>query len=229
MESMSPSVAMSTASDQERTIFIRKVYGHLLLAVFGFIGLEYLWFSTNVASNVMNLVAETNWLFFLGAFIGAAWLASRFANSTQNKPLQYAGLALYVLAESLIFIPMLYIAQYKAGGNVIETAGYITAAGFIALSGIIFFTRVDLRGWTKYLAWSGVLALGFIIGSELWGFELGTFFSVAMVGLAGASILHDTSRIIHEKNDEAYVSSALQLFASVALMFWYVLRLLSRR
>jgi FtsH-binding integral membrane protein len=58
---------------------------------------------------------------------------------------------------------------------------------------------------------------------------LGTWFSVAMVALAGASILYDTSNIIHHYRDDRYVGAALELFASVAMMFWYLLRLFMSR
>ena len=54
---------------------------------------------------------------------------------------------------------------------------------------------------------------------------IGTFFSVAMVGFAGAAILYDTSNVLHHYPEDRYVGAALQLFASVALMFFYVLRL----
>lgn len=63
------------------------------------------------------------------------------------------------------------------------------------------------------------------MASVIFGFQLGTFFSVAMVGFAGAAILYDTSNILREYPEDRYISAALQLFASVALMFWYVLRL----
>ncbi len=54
---------------------------------------------------------------------------------------------------------------------------------------------------------------------------LGTWFWVAMIGFAGAAILYDTSNVLHHFPEDRYVGAALQLFASVALMFWYVLRL----
>jgi FtsH-binding integral membrane protein len=51
-----------------------------------------------------------------------------------------------------------------------------------------------------------------------------------MIALAGASILYDTSKVLHEYPQDRYVGASLQLFASVALLFWYVLRLfLGRR
>ncbi len=60
----------------------------------------------------------------------------------------------------------------------------------------------------------------------VFGFQLGTWFSVAMIGFAGAAVLYDTSNIIHVYPEDRYVAAAMQLFASIALMFWYVLRLL---
>ena len=68
-----------------------------------------------------------------------------------------------------------------------------------------------------------------IASSLIFGFELGTFFSVAMVGLAGASILYDTSNVLHHYPEDRYVGASLELFSSVALMFWYVLRLFMGR
>jgi hypothetical protein len=59
----------------------------------------------------------------------------------------------------------------------------------------------------------------------IFGFELGTYFSVAMVALAGGAILYDTSNVLRRYPEDRYVAAALALFASVALMFWYVLRL----
>ncbi len=74
------------------------------------------------------------------------------------------------------------------------------------------------------------MALVLVIAGAIFGFQLGTYFSVAMVGIAGAAILYDTSNVLHHYPEDRYVAAALELFASVALMLWYVLRLfLSRR
>jgi FtsH-binding integral membrane protein len=71
--------------------------------------------------------------------------------------------------------------------------------------------------------------LAAIVMGVLFGFELGNLFSVFMVGFAGAAILYDTSNVIHHFPEDRYVGAALQLFASVALMLWYVLRLFMSR
>jgi FtsH-binding integral membrane protein len=60
----------------------------------------------------------------------------------------------------------------------------------------------------------------------IFGFSLGVWFSGAMVLLASGSVLYNTSNIIKYYDEEQYVSAALSLFASIALLFWYILRLL---
>ena len=73
--------------------------------------------------------------------------------------------------------------------------------------------------------WGGIGALVLIAAGILFGFQLGVFFSVGMVVFAGAAILYDTSNVIHHFPEDRHVGAALELFASVALLFWYVLRL----
>jgi FtsH-binding integral membrane protein len=45
-----------------------------------------------------------------------------------------------------------------------------------------------------------------------------------------APFSYDTSNVLHHYPEDRYVGAALELFASVAMMLWYVLRLfMSRR
>jgi FtsH-binding integral membrane protein len=48
---------------------------------------------------------------------------------------------------------------------------------------------------------------------------------VFMVGFAMAAILYDTSQMMTQFSKDQYVAASLSLFASVALLFWYVLRI----
>jgi FtsH-binding integral membrane protein len=97
--------------------------------------------------------------------------------------------------------------------------------GFVGLTAVAFSTRKDFSFLGAALRWLGVLALVLVAASVLFGFELGTFFSVGMVAFAGAAVLYDTSNVLHHYPEDRYVGAALALFASIALMFWYVLRL----
>ena len=58
--------------------------------------------------------------------------------------MQYMGLGLYVVAEAVIFVPLLYVAanvRRRNGINVIGIAGMLTAVVFTGLTG----DRVDHR------------------------------------------------------------------------------------
>jgi hypothetical protein len=139
--------------------------------------------------------------------------------------MQYFSYAIYVVAQALIFVPLLYIADAKAPGT-IDSAVLVTALGAGGLMFVAHRTRKDFSFLRAILMWGGVLALIAIIGGVVFGFQMGTWFSVLMIGFAGAAVLYDTSNIILHYPEDRYVSAAMQLFASIALMFWYVLRLL---
>ena len=101
---------------------------------------------------------------------------------------------------------------------------------FVALTAVAMFSGRDFSFLRSFLIWGGLIALGTIVLGIMIGFHLGTYFSMAMIGLAGASILYDTSKILRTYPEDRHIAAALELFASIALMLWYVLRLfLSRR
>jgi uncharacterized protein len=182
-----------------------------------------------LAVPIARAMMSVSWLFVLGGFMVAGWVASRAAHTAQSLPAQYAALAGYVVIESLIFLPLLLIANQVAPGA-ISSAGLVTILGFAALTGIAFYTRKDFSFLRGVLMWGGAGAMLLIVAGVIFGFQLGVFFSVAMVVFAGAAILYDTSNVVHHFPEDRYVAASLQLFSSVTLMFWYVLRIfMSRR
>ncbi len=215
------------ASTETRATFINRTYNHLMGSIVLFTLIEIGLFQSGVAAAIAAPMAG-NWLLVLGALMVAGWLASRTALSATSLPAQYAALGGYVLAQALIFVPLLYVANEMAPGT-IESAALVTMLGFGGLTAVAFVTRKDFSFMRGFLMWGGVLALVAIVGGIVFGFELGTWFSVAMVGFAGAAILYDTSNVLHHYPQDRYVAAALSLFASVALMFWYVLRLFMSR
>ena len=70
------------------------------------------------------------------------------------------------------------------------------------------------------------MALGVIVASIGFGLSLGLFFSAIMVAYAAGVILYTTSNIIHHYRPDQHVAAALALFAAVALLFWYLVRVL---
>jgi FtsH-binding integral membrane protein len=169
-----------------------------------------------------------NWLLILGAFMLVGWLASHVAHRVESRPLQYLALAGFVVAQAIIFVPLLYIAMSIQPG-IIESAAGVTLLGTAGLTAVVFVTKKDFSFLRGILMWAGILALVAIVSSVLFGFEMGTWFSVAMIGFAGAAILYDTSNVLHHYPQDRYVAASLELFASIALMFWYVLQLFMAR
>jgi hypothetical protein len=181
-------------------------------------------FESGLAGQIAQAMMGFNWLLILGAFMLVGWLASHTANTSSSIGMQYFAYAAYVVAEALIFVPLLYLADRKAPGA-IDSATLITLLGAAGLMFVAHRTRKDFSFLRAILLWGGVVAMLAIVGGAVFGFQLGTWFSVAMIGFAGAAVLYDTSNIIHVYPEDRYVSAAMQLFASIALMFWYVLRL----
>ncbi|WP_437338385.1 Bax inhibitor-1/YccA family protein [Sorangium sp. So ce394] len=216
------SVIRAAADSRER--FLVRTYNHLFGAIVLFAGIEVALFKTGAASVIARAMMGTSWLVVLGAFMLVSWLASRAAHTAMSKPVQYAALVGYVVAQAIIFVPLLYIADMVAPGA-IQSAAMVTMVGFAGLTAIAFVTRKDFSFLGALLRWGGICALVLIGASLLFGFQLGTFFSVAMVAFAGAAILYDTSNVLHHFPEDRHVGAALELFASVAMLFWYVLRL----
>lgn len=213
----------------ERATFIMRTYIHLFGAILLFAAIEVMLFRTGLAAPMAEAMLGVSWLLVLGGFMVVSWFASRAAHRAESKAAQYAALIGFVIAEAIIFVPLLFMAAYYAGPGVINSAAWVTLLGFSGLTAVVFFTRKDFSFLGGILRWAFVMALVMIVAGVLFNFELGTFFSVGMIALAGAAILYDTSNILLHYPEDRYVGAALELFASVALMFWYVLRLFMGR
>ena len=136
-------------------------------------------------------------------------------------------LGLYVVAEAVILLPMLYICIKLLGAPQLPVmAAAITVMCFLGLTAFVFTTRVDLASWGKYLAIAGIVAMCAIVAGIFTGFNLGLGFAAIMVGLSCAYIMYDTSNVLHHYHTSQYVAASLALFSSVVLLFWYVLRIL---
>lgn len=213
-----------------RAQFITKTYLHLLGAVMVLIAIEVVLFQTGAVATIAGALAggRAFWLAILGGFAIVNWLASHVARTSMSRPAQYAALGTYIVAEALILALPLFVAT-KFYPGVLLPAALVTAIGFTALTAIVFVTREDFTFLRSILMWGGLIAFGAIVCSLIFGFQLGIFFTVAMIGFAGAAILYDTSNVLHHYSEDRYVAASLQLFASVVLLFWYVLRLFMQR
>jgi FtsH-binding integral membrane protein len=220
------------ADAEERSDFITKTYLHLAGAIGLFIILEAILLHLPGIDQLVKMMingGRFSWLIVLGAFMAVSYLANNWAQSATSKSTQYMGLGLYVFAESIIFVPLLYIANQYAPG-VILSAAVATVGLFAVMTAIVFFTRKDFSFLRTILAFGGFAALGFIVIAIVFQFNPGPIFTYAMIAFACSYILYDTSNVLHHYRIGQHVAASLALFASVALLFWYILQLfLSRR
>jgi FtsH-binding integral membrane protein len=221
-------LSVARAEPDVRATFIRRTYTHLAGAIGLFVLLEMVLLQSPFAPAMMKLLGASrySWLMVLGGFGLFGWMARSLAASGKSTALQYAGLGAYVVAQAIIFVPILFIARVYSSPEVLPNAAIMTGCLFAALTGIAFTTRKDFSFLRSVLGIGGLMAMGAIVCSVVFGFTLGLFFSIIMLCVAGAAILYDTSKIIHHYPTDRHVAASLELFASVALMFWYVLRIL---
>jgi FtsH-binding integral membrane protein len=226
---MGPFAAMAEAD--ERSSFITKTYLHLAGAIALFVALETMILATPGVEKYMKLMFASRYsiLIIMGLFIAVSYIAQNWAESATSIGKQYAGLALYVVAEAVIFSPMIYIASVvpKYDG-VILSAAVATLGLFAVLTAVVFITRKDFSFLRGVLIFGGFAALGLIIMAILFNFQLGPIFTYVMIAFACSYILYDTSNVLHHYRVGQHVAASLALFASVALLFWYILRLFLR-
>ena len=218
---------VATLSVEDRSAFIWKCYAHVVVAILAFAAIEGYLFSSGIAERTAQAMMG-NWLLVMGAFIVAGWGATHVAHRVSSIPMQYAALAGFIVLEALIFMPMIYMAYLKDPG-IIDSAAGVTILGSVGLIATAMITRKDFSFLRGMLVWGGMLALVAIVSSIIFGFQMGTWFSVAMIGFAGAAVLYDTSNIMLHYPEDKYVAASMQLFASIAMMFWYILRLFMNR
>jgi len=82
------------------------------------------------------------WLIILAGFMGVSYVAQTMANSSQSKGAQYAGLGLFVVGYSIIFVPLLSYAVAFAP-DAIKQAAFATVGLFLGLTAIAFTTKKD--------------------------------------------------------------------------------------
>ncbi|HMQ05105.1 MAG TPA: Bax inhibitor-1 family protein [Pyrinomonadaceae bacterium] len=221
------------AAPSQRAQFIRKTYLLLAVAILAFIAVEAFLFATPAAAAIGTLIfsgGAMGWLLVLGLFMGVSFLANRWATSETSKLTQFLGLGIFIVAEAIIFVPLIMLSTYYASdGTVLLKAGVVTLGLFLGITATVFITRSDFSFLGPIIAIGGFTALGFIVASAIFGFSLGSIFAFIMVAFAGTAILYETSNVLHRFNTNQHVAASLALFASIALLFWYILTIFSSR
>ena len=122
--------------------FYPSYYAHLAVAILGFIAVEYyLVYSPFAAKLASSMTSGFSWLIVLGLFMGVSYIANKLAVSQTSQQMQYLGLGLFVIAEAIVFLPLLYIATFYAGDGVIGTAGLMTLLLAGGITATVFITK----------------------------------------------------------------------------------------
>lgn len=226
------SLTVAQASVQSRASFLFKTYLHLVGAILLFVAIEVLFFSTPAIRDFGEMLLTTGrmaWLGIMVLFVVAATLANSLAHSERAAAVQYLGLGLYALIEAVIFLPILLLAEAVAP-EAISQAAWATAIIFTLLTAAVLVTRQDFSFLRSLLFFASFALIAVAIAAMFFGTALMTFVIWFGIALACGYILYDTSNVIHYYRPDQYVAASLALFASVMLLFWYVLQLfISRR
>ena len=232
MENTKQQIAtVSNLSDEAKVAFYKKTYSHVAGGVLAFFIAEYLLLqSDTIIEFMLSMTQGWRWLIMLGGFMFMTNYAEKTAMKTTDKNKQYTAYGLYILAEAIIFIPIIYIAMMYSGGlELINQAAIVTLSLFSGLTAVVFITKKDFSFLKSALTIGFFIAIGLILAGTLFGFDLGLWFSVGMCLLAAGAILYQTSNLINNYTNEQYIPAAIGLFASLMLLFWYVLQIFLSR
>ncbi len=244
--------AVATLGVSDRVEFLRKTYGLLALSLIGFALITGLMMrfmtETSFQFSSWALKGQWTWIAVLVMFMAVGWISERLARSETSKGVQLGGLALGVIAQGVLIQPLLWVLflqfgkpadfVFNASGNIVSfTASglavkilmqsiVITLAIFIGLTATVFVTKKDFSFMRGALVIGSFAALGVIVGSMIFGFQLGAVFCGAMIFLMSLYVLYQTSLVMSHFPPTAYVSAALMLFSTIATLFWYVLQLM---
>lgn len=218
-------------SEVDRVTFYKKTYSHVAGGVVVFVLFEYLLLQSDVIVNfALSMLQGWRWLIMLGGFMLITNYAEGMALRAADKNKQYLAYGIYILAQAFIFVPMIFIAsRYANGGELINQAAIVTLSLFTGLSAVVFMTKKDFSFLKSILTIGFFIAIGLIIAGIIFGFDLGLWFSVGMCVLAAGAILYQTSNLVNKYSTDDYIPAALGLFASLMLLFWYILRIFMSR
>lgn len=218
---------------ETRVAFLKKVYGHVFGAILALCGLIAFFYNTGIAERILQFafgVSAWGPMVFVFGFMAVSWIAHKMAFSQASIGTQYAGLAIYTVAEAIFLTPIIvYAAVILKAPDLIAQAGVLTLTIFGGLTAVVFMTKADFGFLKGIVVVGSFAALGLIVLSFIPGLGIslgGIWFSALLVGLMAITILWETSEIYHRFPESAYVGAALALFSSVATLFYYILRIL---
>ena len=229
-------IPVAKIDHEARAAFYKKTYTHVALAFLAFVLVEALVFSTPALVNgIMSIFMINKWMIIgvMIAFSFAAGYVERMAYTATDKKNQYIALGLYVLLEAFIFVPLIGIAFLTGGTGTIENillpGVIITVALFAGLVLTVFITGKDFSFLKAAVGMGMMIMIGIAVIGMIFGFNIGSWFSIGMIVLMAGAILYQTSQVAYAYHKEQYVAASVAIFASFMTLLFYVIRLLSSR
>ena len=173
------------------------------------------------------------WLLVLAGFWGISMLANRLAFGGVSAGTQLAGLGLYVVAEALLFAPMLNVLMWRFGAEatlneIVAPAALSTLLLAAGLTATVFMTKTDFSFLRAFVTIGFFVALGAMLLLMFFG-GIGTWFVIAMTVFISVVILYQTWVVKTQFRPDQHVGAALIIFAGVATLFWYLIMIFASR
>lgn len=201
---------------EHRTQFLIRIYEHLLLALVAFISTELVLFRSGLATALAQFTQGIHWLLIATAFVLIAWLGREATRQADSLVMQYLAFFSCVIAQAIIFVPLLLLAEWMAVG-VMQSADIVALLGVIGLIAIVLGMRNNFTIGRTLPAWYLATILLFMIARYFLGGAPGVLVSVGTVSVAGILILCQTAVLLHKKVEEYPIPVALELFTVIAL------------
>ena len=221
----------AAAAADERAGFITKTYMYLTGSILALIAIEVVLFNVFDPMVIMNAMFgnQISILVVFGLFIGASWIANSWALNATSSLMQHLGLGLYIAVQSLVLLPLLSLTFMllgpQEGWQTIQSAGLATGGLFVLMTLAVFITRKDFSFLGPFLWFGGFAIIGLLFMAIAFNFALGPMVFYGLIAFACLYILYDTSNVLHHYRIGQHVAAALALFASVVMLFYWILRL----
>ncbi len=228
---------VAAASPATRADFYRKTY--LLVAVacavFGLVlaGILATPAIVNPLTSLFFGSGAFGWLLVLAGFWGISMLSNRLAFGGASAGTQIAGLGIYIVAEALLFAPMLNILMWRFGSatmlnEIVAPAALSTLLLSVGLTATVFMTKTDFSFLRAFITIGFFVALGAMLLLMFFG-GIGSWFIIAMTVFIAVVILYQTWVVKTQFRPDQHVGAALVIFAGIATLFWYLIMIFASR
>ncbi len=222
LDGLSQSPVAADAAPSERLLFLRKTYSLVLLGITLFaatmLGFGKVALVTDASLWIYTSSRWTSLILMIGGGVVVRMLA-------RKRVVGFTFYLAYAVLLGLLIAPF----AAMAGPETVGTAALLTTAIFAGLTVYAFVTKTDFS-WLGGALSIGLFAMiGIGVASMIFGWSLGSWYSIAGALLFSGYILYDTSNIVRTNRVDEAVPAAIELFTSVIMLFWHLLSLLSNR